>query len=93
MTTTTEDRYAPYASPLDAVMTYEEEGVESLEDAVAVARAILDTNLHNSAGRYGRFVSDVIDALYDNGLTKVEIQAVLSGDNEPLSDNIEQEVL
>jgi hypothetical protein len=58
-----ESRYAPFSSALDAIVTWEEEGVADIDEAIAVARAILESNLHLSAGRYGRFVAEVANHL------------------------------
>jgi hypothetical protein len=39
----------------EAITAFENGEIETLEQATAVAIAILDTGLINSAGRYGRF--------------------------------------
>jgi hypothetical protein len=54
-----ENRFAPFNSSFDAIITWEEEGVADIDEAIAVARAILAHNLQYSAGRYGRFLADV----------------------------------
>jgi len=59
----TDTRYAPYVDAFDAIISWEQDGVETLDEAIAVAHAILDSGLVNSAGRYGRFVRDVANAI------------------------------
>lgn len=63
MPTDNDSQYAPYSSAYDAVISWETDGVSDLDAAEAVARAIIDMGLHYSAGRYGRFVQDVAEAI------------------------------
>ncbi len=48
-------RYTPFNDVYEAITAFENGEIETLEQATAVAIAILDTGLINSAGRYGRF--------------------------------------
>lgn len=52
--------YDPGMSDFELVMRWETEGLDSLEEAVQCAEAILRLGLHRSAGRYGRFVAEVL---------------------------------
>jgi len=56
------DRYAPYATATDAVLTFElNEGCETEEEYIAYVKAVIDTGLVNATGTHGRLVRDAIE--------------------------------
>lgn len=57
-------RHNARMSDFELVLKWETEGVEDYEEAVEVAYAILRLGLERSAGRYGRFVDDVLGDCY-----------------------------
>lgn len=44
----------------DLMLKWETEGLDSQEEAVELAHWLVGTGLVRSAGRYGRFVADVL---------------------------------
>lgn len=75
--------YAPYVDSYEAIVSWEEHGVSTLDEAIAVARAIITTGLYRSAGRYGRFLSDVAEELHDHFTTE-QVEAILVDCNDEL---------
>ena len=47
-------------SGFDLMLKWETEGLTDHDDAVELALWLVDNGLVNSAGRYGRFVADVL---------------------------------
>jgi hypothetical protein len=57
------ERYAPFASALDAIVQGETEGLDGHDEVVAYARALVDTDLVNSTGSNQRFIRDFLDSV------------------------------
>lgn len=47
---------------MDLLLKWETEGLETFEEVVELAEWLVETGMVNSAGRYGRFVHDVLVA-------------------------------